>query len=195
MQRRDAQRCVALAAAVLALLGGCDVSSECLPWLRGVENPEDIGGYRPWDCLTGDLGLVCSVNAETTARVTVKEGSNDVVSDPGFENCDYFLCASTNGTRPYCTRKCESQLDCDPGGPPCIPGQACERDNWRCEVLIEFGALACKQIDPDTGTCPSDPATGKVRDPVKYCRAIEGHIEKGTPSDIQMTVNNPDAGM
>jgi hypothetical protein len=111
------------------------------------------------------------------------------VNDPGFENCNAFYCASTNGSRPYCTRRCESRLDCDPGGLPCLPGKPCNRDNWACEVVIEFGVLACKSLD-ESGTCELDPSTGKVADPAQYCRAKDGTIEVGVPVDGGV----PDAG-
>lgn len=164
---------VALVLAGAGAFWGCDVSAECLPWFKGPA------------CLQQDLGRECSADSTTVARVTVKEGSNDVVSDPGFENCDYFLCASTNASRPYCTRKCETQLDCNPLPVPCLPGAPCPMEDWRCEVLIEFGALACKQIDPATNGCETDPETGKVLDPVKYCRAVDGSLPKAQETNLQ----------
>ena len=170
--------------ASLAGLFGCDISAECLPWHRGLK------------CFDTDLGQKCTENNETLKRVTVKPGSNDVAADPGFENCENFYCASTNGSVPYCTRRCESNFDCNPGGLPCvgnIPKEACRpRENWNCEVVIEFGALACATVDPTTGTCELDPDTGKVLNPVKYCRAVEGTIPQGNYTDLN--AQTPDGG-
>lgn len=181
---RSALNVLVLVAGVSGLCG-CDISAECLPWHRGLK------------CFDTDLGQTCSSNEATLKRVTVKPGSNDVVADPGFENCQDFYCASTNGSVPYCTRRCESNFDCNPGGLPCfdqVPDSIPCRDraNWNCEVVIEFGALACTTVDPNTGTCELDPVTGKVKNPVKYCRAKEGFLPQGDYTDV--TAASPDGG-
>jgi len=165
MQIRTTQLAAVVTLALVA--SGCDVSAECLPWFKGIA------------CFQPDVGQECSGNEDTIRKVTVRPNSNDVVSDPGFENCVDFFCASTNGSRPYCTRRCESTFDCNGSMAPCLPGQPdCERNNWSCEVVIEFGELACKQTD-ETGGCETDPDTGKVKDPVKYCRANDGTMDVG----------------
>jgi hypothetical protein len=163
---------LALAAGMVA----CDISSECLPW------------YRSYRCIQNDLGQQCSQDKSLEKRVTIKEGSNDVVRDPAFENCTAFYCASSNGSRPYCTRRCENDADCNPSQLPCIPNQPCPADNWDCEVMIEFGELACMLPD-ENGECPVDDATGKVADPAKYCRAKDGTLPPG-----DLTSLAPDAG-
>ncbi|MEW5854457.1 MAG: hypothetical protein AB2A00_37120 [Myxococcota bacterium] len=160
-----------LAVLVGAGASGCDVSAECLPWFKGPT------------CLQTDLGKPCSCDENLQKRVTVKGGSNDLVQDSAFENCESFYCASTNGSRPYCTKRCSSALDCDPGGPPCIPGQPCARDNWKCEVVIEFGSLACEAPD-ENGSCELDEETGKVKEPARYCRAVDGTL---TDDQVQLT--------
>src|SRR5438128_1934811 len=116
---------MALGGAVLAgacALLACDLPATCYPWriIEGMATAQSINGGN---CLAPTLGGECSANAAVTKRVTVRANSNDVVSDPQFDHCDYFLCASTNGSRPYCTRRCETLIDCDPGGLPCLPGQ------------------------------------------------------------------------
>ncbi|MBI5494282.1 MAG: hypothetical protein HY904_04595 [Deltaproteobacteria bacterium] len=164
--------CAALAA-TWAWTSACDISADCLPWFSGV------------GCFDTDLGAKCSSDEATLKRVTVKPNSNDVVSDPGFENCESFYCASTNGSRPYCTRRCASDFDCNPGL-PCPPNapddEQCrrrDRSNWSCGVVIEFGALACSSVDPETGSCELDPVTGKVKSPAKYCRVADGVVDVG----------------
>ncbi|MFH1808447.1 MAG: hypothetical protein ABIJ09_06875 [Pseudomonadota bacterium] len=128
-------------------------------------------------CTPDPLGGKCAEKEDDVYGVMKpKDGDNFVSQDPtAFLNCDTFICLSTNGSLPYCTKRCASDTECLNGN-----GIAME-----CKVVTEFGALACRA--PDHAFCPSgaledelccdrEETTGAVKEPAKYCAAKDGEV-------------------
>lgn len=111
-----------------------------------------------------EVGMPCSPSEPyVNSRVLQEAGRNDLVRDINFENCTQLLCLSSDGSRPYCTRSCETDLDCS-------------ADGFVCAQVVNFGPLACEGEDPQR-TCvepdgsPSEPA-------IFYCVAPTSVIEE-----------------
>lgn len=110
-----------------------------------------------------EVGMPCSVDEPyVSSRVQQEVGSNDLVRDILFENCTQLLCLSSSGSRPYCTRTCETDLDCDAEG-------------FVCAQAVNFGPLACDGDDPNR-TCVEPDGTPSPN-PTRYCVAQPGVIE------------------
>lgn len=77
-------------------------------------------------------------------RVQVQPGLNDLVRDVGLESCDQALCASTNASRPYCTKQCEADSECAEAG-----------EGFTCQAIVSFGELACIDFTP-VDACDAD---------------------------------------
>jgi hypothetical protein len=116
-----------------------------------------FGGCEP------ELGSRCSPDPDVEKRVQQKAGSNDLVRDVNFESCTQLLCLSYDGSRPYCTRQCESDLDCDAEG-------------FLCGSVTEFSQLACSNYDEENQTCPRND-DGTIEQPIKYCYAPKTVID------------------
>ena len=99
-----------------------------------------------------EVGSPCDDNeAEVDELVPQKEGTNNLVQDVGFDNCSEAFCLSFAGSRPFCTKKCEADLECAEGG-----------EGFTCTDVVTFGPLACidyeDPIEPQPGTDPSGEA-------------------------------------
>lgn len=113
--------------------------------------------------------------------ITPDADDNVISQDPSaFLNCETFICLSTGGTKPYCTRICASDEECLNGN-----GIA-----MKCRVVTEFGPLACRgpahEFCPEDAAdaelcCERDPATNAVLESAMYCAAEEGAI----PLDLE----------
>ena len=111
-----------------------------------------------------EIGAPCSPDSafvNSTVRQTA--GSNDLVLDPRFDTCQQALCLSSDGSRPYCTRTCVSDGDC-------------QADGFTCQKVIDFGALACTDFTPERDCLQAD-GTPSAQ-PIKYCAAPTDVIVK-----------------
>lgn len=100
-----------------------------------------------------EVGRPCGSDDFVLDRVVVENDRNDLVQDLGFE-CQQGLCASVNGTRPFCTRRCETDLDC-------------AADGFVCRQLINFGRLACQDWTADQDCTQEDGTPSES--PILYC--------------------------
>lgn len=68
-----------------------------------------------------EVGMPCDDDErELATLIAPTPGFDDVVRDVRFDNCSEALCASTDGSRPYCTVRCTGDGDC-----PVDEGFAC----------------------------------------------------------------------
>lgn len=114
----------------LALLAGCEAN---------------IGGW-----CANDTDLVNS---------RVSQEYDTLSQSVVFENCEQPFCASTGGSRPYCTKRCQSAAECT--------GNFGEE--WSCEQVVKFGRAACVDWSPETDCLNST-------QPIRYCVAAPSVI-------------------
>lgn len=105
-----------------------------------------------------EVGRECGQESFVLDRVLVENDRNDLVQDLGFESCSQGLCASVNGTRPFCTRRCETNLDCAAEG-------------FECRELINFGRLACQDWTAERDCTQEDGSPSEA--PILYCAPIQ----------------------
>lgn len=111
-----------------------------------------------------EVGMPCSESGLIVdERMTPEAGRNDLVRDINFENCTQLLCLSSDDSRPYCTRTCETDLDCS-------------ADGFVCGQVVNFGPLACEGDDP-LRTCV-EPDGSPSPNPIFYCIAPTSVIEE-----------------
>lgn len=109
-----------------------------------------------------EVGSPCGAKEFVDGRVIQESGKNDLVRDLGFD-CEQGLCASVDGSRPFCTIKCETDLDCNAEGFVCGP-------------LVRFGRLACSDWTSENDCVKPD---GTASDHLtRYCVAKRDVIEK-----------------
>lgn len=151
------------------------------------------------DWLAGPCNRDGDKNSEVVYNgMKPKDGDNYISQNPAlFTTCENFLCLSSNGSTPYCTKVCGSDGDC-------VNGNGIEME---CKVATEFGALACRapthefcdenackaacpttcgadaecktrceEACVDEQCCDRDPVTHGVKDPATYCIAKDGTI-------------------
>lgn len=122
-----------------------------------------------------EIGQPCDPNTdEVLSKVKVGAGTNDLVKDVSFNTCSTALCTSTDGSRPYCTKQCESDVECAEAG-----------EGFTCQQVVTFGALACQDFVPldqcaEDGTPPcdcigEDGESSKL--PLLYCAASPATID------------------
>jgi hypothetical protein len=146
-----------LCVAILVFSGGCQPD-----WLAG-------------PCNRDKPELVYS-NPDNTVNMEPQDGVNNIVQDPtAFTSCETFICLSTNGSKPYCTK-------------PCLNDQECLNGNdvpMECKIITQSSGLACREpkteycganANPEDLCCQTDPVTHAVKDPVKYCAAKDGAV-------------------
>ena len=110
-----------------------------------------------------EVGMPCSDNADyVNERVQQEADRHDLVRDINFENCTQLLCLSSDGSRPYCTRTCTTDLDCGAEG-------------FVCQQVVNFGPLACEGEDPNR-TC-IEPDGSPSPNPIFYCAATPEVIQ------------------
>src|SRR5207244_4142907 len=91
--------------------GWCDGAAACCV-------ATDAGAVGGGGCYT-ELGDRCDPVQQTVDdEVEQTKGTNNLVQDVVLDNCSEGFCISTkdathDGTRPYCTIKCESDNDCN----------------------------------------------------------------------------------
>jgi hypothetical protein len=106
-----------------------------------------------------EIGSPCDPSAEfVNSEVLQRPGSNDLVLDPRFDTCKQALCLSTDGSRPYCTRICVSDQECQ-----------LQDAAFTCQQVVAFGPLACTDFTPENNCLKED---GTPSDnPIFYCAA------------------------
>ena len=110
-----------------------------------------------------ELGSPCSADSQfIKSNVEQKTGSNDLVQNVNFENCSQAYCLSADGSRPFCTKRCQRDLDCDAAG-------------FTCQQVVQFGQLACEDWSPELDCF--DAEGNPSERPVKYCTAEPQIIE------------------
>ena len=171
----------------------CAVALACTPdWLAG---PCNRDGDKNNELVYWDD------KRDPPSGMKPKDGDNYISQNPAlFTTCENFLCLSSNGSNPYCTKVCGSDGDCVNGNDV----------KMECKVATEFGALACRSpthefCDENTckAACPAscvgntdvngcktrceeacltevccdrDSVTHGVKDPATYCIAKDGTI-------------------
>ncbi len=112
-----------------------------------------------------EIGAPCDPNQNRVLeRVKVQAGTNDLVRDVSLESCSQALCASTNGSRPYCTKQCEADIECAEAG-----------EGFTCQSIISFGQLACIDFTPANQCGPNGDGQGGF--------PCDCFTADGTPSD------------
>lgn len=120
-----------------------------------------------------EIGGICDPNTEFVNQLVgldddgdgvVDEdvgGTDNLVQDVRLDNCSQGFCASTDGSRPYCTVRCECEdLEDDPAG-DCVNNVECAAagPGFVCQEIVTFGPLACVDFEdplaPRPGTEPS----------------------------------------
>lgn len=128
-------------------------------------------------CTPDPLGGKCSDKEDDVyAVMKPKDGDNFISQHPAkFVNCDTFICLSTNGSLPYCSKRCVTASECSNANDIAM----------ECKVVTEFGALACRAPShdfceegaaEDELCCERNPDTGAVLEPATYCAAKDGEI-------------------
>ena len=106
-----------------------------------------------------EIGSPCDPDKELVDKLVKQTaGTNNLVSSPKFE-CSQAFCLSTDGSRPYCTVRCESDADCAEAG-----------EKFHCKKVIDFGENACSDYTPETD-CLTGPDETFSEHPFKYCAA------------------------
>jgi hypothetical protein len=92
-----------------------------------------------------EIGGLCDANRDLVdAAVEQTRGTNNLVQDVGLDNCTQGLCLSTDGSRPYCTKACTSDIECAEAG-----------SGFRCLEVVAFGPLACLDYEDPLEERPS----------------------------------------
>lgn len=111
------------------------------------------------------------------AHIQPQAGTNEIAVNPvAFNACESWTCLSSDGSVPYCTRRCTGDADC-------VNGNGLQ---MHCQVVTSFGPLACEEPRwehcPDEAEdqvcCERDPATNDVVTPAMYCMASKGGQEQ-----------------
>lgn len=111
-----------------------------------------------------EVGSPCDPSKELVdSRVKQEAGKNDLVQSVLFDNCTAALCASVDGSRPFCTKPCATDADC------------IEAEGFRCEPIVLFGELGCRDHETNPDCLDDD---GTLSDAVNsYCTADRATIE------------------
>lgn len=117
-----------------------------------------------------EIGSPCDVNqAEVDKLVPPKEGTNNLVQDVGFDNCNQGFCLSVDGSRGFCTKKCESDRECAEAG-----------DGFLCQEAVVFGPLACLDYEDPLLARPDTEPSGQTCEEGVVCPDAESCFSEGT---------------
>lgn len=113
-----------------------------------------------------ELGGPCDPNPEVVnSRVKQEAGKHDLVQSVAFDNCTSALCASIDGSRPFCTRPCEAATECQVEDP-----------EFTCAPIVQFGPLGCRDHEENPDCVDED---GTLSDSmITYCTTTRAHIEE-----------------
>lgn len=105
-----------------------------------------------------EVGRRCGPPDQVNALVEQTPGSNDIVQDVSLDACAQPFCASTGGSRPYCTKTCTTDLDC------------AQAPGFSCGIVTPFGRLGCSDYEELGNSCTKDDGTPSDN-PIMYCVA------------------------
>lgn len=92
-----------------------------------------------------EIGGLCDpVAANVAGAVEQKAGTDNLVQDVKLDNCSQGFCLSTDGSRPYCTKRCTADLECQEAGP-----------GFTCQEVVAFGPLACQDYEDPLAEDPA----------------------------------------
>lgn len=92
-----------------------------------------------------EIGGICDPDTAFVDQLVEQvPGTNNLVLDVRLDNCTQGFCASTDGSRPYCTKRCEANIECAEAG-----------EGFLCEEVVTFGPLACDDYED-----PNEPQEG-----------------------------------
>jgi hypothetical protein len=92
-----------------------------------------------------EIGSPCDPDTKfVNDLVTQEPGTNNLVLDVRLDNCTQGFCLSTDGSRPYCTKRCEADIECAEAGA-----------GFTCQEVVAFGPLACSDYED-----PNEPRDG-----------------------------------
>lgn len=84
-----------------------------------------------------EIGGPCDPDPKKVEKaVEQRQGTNNLVQDVSLDNCSQGFCLSTDGSRPYCTKECEADIECAEAGA-----------GFTCQEVIAFGPLACQDYE------------------------------------------------
>lgn len=92
-----------------------------------------------------EIGGICDPDTDFVDQLVEQvPGTNNLVLDVRLDNCTQGFCLSTDGSRPYCTKRCEADIECAEAG-----------EGFVCEEVVTFGPLACDDYED-----PNEPQEG-----------------------------------
>ncbi|MCC7074584.1 MAG: hypothetical protein IT383_24970 [Deltaproteobacteria bacterium] len=92
-----------------------------------------------------EIGSPCDPDTDFVDQLVEQvAGTNNLVLDVRLDNCTQGYCLSTDGSRPYCTKRCETDLECAEAG-----------GGFVCQEVVAFGPLACADYED-----PNEPSEG-----------------------------------
>lgn len=111
-----------------------------------------------------EVGGICDPDPDEVSRaVTQVAQTNNIVQDVQLDYCSQGFCMSTDGSRPYCTKVCQTDVQCAEAGAGFV-----------CAETVIFGPLACSDWeDPlqeqpaKAGTSSLSPCAGSSDCPVE----------------------------
>ncbi len=97
-----------------------------------------------------EIGGVCDPDTDYVNQLVEQvPGTNNLVLDVRLDNCTQGFCLSTDGSRPYCTKRCQADIECAEAGAGFV-----------CQEVVAFGPLACDDYeDPNE---PQDGSSGSA---------------------------------
>jgi hypothetical protein len=118
-----------------------------------------LAGVAALSGCESELGSLCGEPDFVNPRVPQQVGRDNLAVNLAFETCGEGACASTNGSRPYCTQTCEAASECQG-----MPGET-----WTCAPIIYFSRYGCEDWTPENDCVGSERIT-------KYCQTTAATI-------------------
>ena len=107
-----------------------------------------------------EIGSPCSDDTPfVNQNFTVEGAENKLQRNVNYTNCSQALCLSVQGSRPFCTKTCSTDLDCNAEG-------------FSCGEPILTGPFGCFDYEDNGDSCVGSEV------PRRYCTADPGTIEK-----------------
>ena len=113
-----------------------------------------------------EIGRPCDNDPEIAKKLVDPDPEANILRrDPTqIFDCEEPYCGSVRGSRGFCTKPCESDLDCaeanvgvDEGNPYFV-----------CGTLINFGPLACSDYE-EKQSCINPDGTPRAKTAIQYC--------------------------
>lgn len=97
-----------------------------------------------------EIGGICDPDTEFVNELVEQvAGTNNLVLDVRLDNCTQGFCLSTDGSRPYCTKRCEADIECSEAGAGFV-----------CQEVVAFGPLACNDYEAPNEPQPGNEGSG-----------------------------------